>query len=405
MDKNCNCIEEKVLFKNEQKMKIGIITILKCNNFGAELQAFATQKKLELLGYDAEIIDYLYFKHPKFKFTKRCRPFVHFSLKTKILEFVKYRIISPILYNVIPYFSATLRKRNNKFDSFHLNNTKMSTTFSSIDELYSEKFNYDGYLVGSDQVWNPGTGVTIEPYFLTFAQNNKPKIAYASSFGVTSIPSQYLPNYQKLLGNLDRISVREDAGAKIVKDITGRKAEVVLDPTLLLNKEEWNRFGSGTNPSPQGYVLIYEVHPSVQIQNLAFKYAKEHNLPIYRIGVRGLLNWGNKGITNLCSIGPDDFISLFNNATIIFTNSFHGTAFSVNFAKQFYTVLSKQGKKNSRMTSLLNILNLSSRIIYDSDEINNIKWKKVNTKESQELLNVERDKSVAFLTKSLKNNV
>ena len=91
--------------------KVGIITILKCNNFGAELQAYATQKKLRLMGYDAEIIDMLYYKHPDFKKTKLSRPFVKQTMKEKVTEFVKFSILNPIIYNIIPLFSKKMRKK------------------------------------------------------------------------------------------------------------------------------------------------------------------------------------------------------------------------------------------------------------------------------------------------------
>lgn len=380
--------------------KIGIITILKCNNFGAELQAFATQRKLQLMGYDAEIIDLLYYKHPDFKKTKLAKPFVKLSLKTNITEFIKFSILNPIIYNVLPLFSKKLKTRNRKFDDFHKQNTELSKTYYSIDELYNSNTDYNAYIVGSDQVWNPHTGMNLEPYFLTFAPAGKRKISYASSFGVTKIEKEYAQKYTELINNLEHISVRENAGVEIIKELTGRDAELVLDPTLLLNKEEWSHYASNLNPNKDGYVLIYEVHPSERIQQLAIEYGKRNNIPVYRVGVRGFGNWKTKGITNLTDIGPTDFIALFVNASYIFTNSFHGTAFSVNLQKQFYTVLSRNGKKNSRMTSLLKVLNLGNRIIYAEDEYC-AEFVDYNTIESTNLLQIERDKSIEFLTKSI----
>lgn len=380
--------------------KIGIITILKCNNFGAELQAYATQKKLNLMGYDAEIIDMLYYKHPDFKNTKSSKPFVEQTMKERVVEFVKFSILNPIIYNVVPVFSKNMRVRNRKFDEFHRVNTKMSNTYRSIDSLYGCGKEYDAYIVGSDQVWNPGTGMNIEPYFLTFAPKGKKRIAYASSFGVTSIPTQYTDKFNSLLNGLDFISVREAAGVKIVEEVAQRKAELVLDPTLLLNKDEWKECSSGYNPNSEGYVLIYEVHPSEKIQQLALDYAQKNNLPVYRVGVRGMFNWETKGVTNLVDIGPADFVSLFENADIVFTNSFHGTAFSVNLGKNFFTVLSKAGKKNSRMTSLLSIMGLDSRIIYQEDD-EKISYEKYDVSKVQELLKAEREKSVDYLITAL----
>lgn len=380
--------------------KVGIITILKCNNFGAELQAYATQKKLRLMGYDAEIIDMLYYKHPDFKKTKLSRPFVKQTMKEKVTEFVKFSILNPIIYNIIPLFSKKMRIRNKKFDNFHKENTKLSKTYRTVDSLYNKCDDYDAYIVGSDQVWNPGTGMNIEPYFLSFTPKGKKRISYASSFGVTRIPTQYADKFKKLLNGLDFISVREEAGVKIVEEVAQRKAELVLDPTLLLDKQEWKKCSSGYNPNNEGYVLIYEVHPSEKIQQLALDYAQKNTLPVYRVGVRGMFNWETKGITNLVDIGPADFVSLFENADIVFTNSFHGTAFSVNLGRNFYTVLSRDGKKNSRMTSLLSILNLDSRIIYQEDE-EKISYTKYDVSKVQEILQTEREKSIEYLMTTL----
>lgn len=380
--------------------KIGIITILKCNNFGAELQAYATQKKLSLMGYDAEIIDLLYYKHPDFKSTRMSKPFVKLSVKGKIVEFIKFSILNPIIYNIVPLFSKNMRTRNRKFDEFHEKNTKLSETYRSIDRLYSRCKEYDAYIVGSDQVWNPGTGMNIEPYFLTFAPKGKRKISYASSFGVTNIDPAYKGKFRELLNNLDHISVREGAGVNIVNKVANKHAELVLDPTLLLNKDEWKQCASGFNPNEGKYVLIYEVHPSEKIQQMALDYAHKNNLLVYRVGVRGIFNWKTKGITNLVDIGPADFVSLFENAAMVFTNSFHGTAFSVNLGKDFYTILSKAGKKNSRMTSLLSILELESRIIYQEDN-SVVDYSSYDKRKAQELLQTERDKSVRYLEESI----
>lgn len=388
------------MYNRDIMKKVGIITILKCNNFGAELQAYATQKKLRLMGYDAEIIDMLYYKHPDFKKTKLSRPFVKQTMKEKVTEFVKFSILNPIIYNIIPLFSKKMRIRNKKFDNFHKENTKLSKTYRTIDSLYNKCDDYDAYIVGSDQVWNPGTGMNIEPYFLSFTPKGKKRISYASSFGVTRIPTQYVDKFKKLLNGLDFISVREEAGVKIVEEVAQRKAELVLDPTLLLDKEEWKKCSSGYNPNNEGYVLIYEVHPSEKIQQLALDYAQKNNLPVYRVGVRGMFNWETKGITNLVDIGPADFVSLFENADIVFTNSFHGTAFSVNLGRNFYTVLSRAGKKNSRMTSLLSIMELESRILFQEDD-EKISYEKYDVSKVQELLKAEREKSIGYLKTAL----
>lgn len=113
-----------------------------------------------------------------------------------------------------------------------------------------------------------------------------------------------------------------------------------------------------------------------------------------------MFNWETKGIANLVDIGPADFVSLFENADIVFTNSFHGTAFSVNLGRNFYTVLSRAGKKNSRMTSLLSIMELESRILFQEDD-EKISYEKYDVSKVQELLKAEREKSIGYLKTAL----
>ena len=380
--------------------KIGIITILKCNNFGAELQAYATQKKLQQMGYDAEIIDYLYYKHPDFKFTRQAKPVWKRSFKTDIIDYIKYQIVGKMLNVIGVVFIKKQRILNEKFNDFHLKNTKLSRTYNSIEELYASKMNYDVYMVGSDQVWNPGTGTNLSPYFLTFAPKGAKRVAYASSFGVSNIPDVLKQTYTEWINNIDYLSVREDAGAHIIEQLTGRESTVVLDPTLLLRKEEWiELFG---NPNQEnGYVLIYETYRSAKLLQMAYYYGLKHQVPIYRIQTRAILNKKDEGVVNLEDCGPEDFVRLIANAGLVLTGSFHGTAFSVNMGVPFYSVLLRERKNNSRITSLLHKLDLENRIIYEDDPFDIINWDAYDVEKSQKLLQLERENSLAYLKKSI----
>lgn len=376
--------------------KIGIITILKCNNFGAELQAFATQKILQQMGYDAEIIDYLYYKHPSFKYTQQAKPVWKRNLKTDIIEYVKYQVIGKVLNVISAVFVKKQRILNTKFNEFHLNNTKLSKTYYSIDELYASKMNYDVYMVGSDQVWNPGTGTNLSPYFLTFAPKEAKKIAYASSFGVSDIADSIKQTYKDWINNIGYLSVREDAGVRIIEQLTGRESMVVLDPTLLLCKEEWIQL-FGVSNHETGYVLIYETYRSGKLLQMAYHYAKIHKVPIYRIQTRAILNKKDERIINIEDCGPDDFVRLIANAGLVLTGSFHGTAFSINMGVPFYSILQKERKNNSRITSLLSKLELEDRIVYEDDSFECIHWDVYNVTRAFELLMIERVKSVKYL--------
>lgn len=297
--------------------KIGIITIVKVNNYGAELQAFALQKKLELMGYHAEVIDYLYYKNWRFKDTKESQPFIPMSRKEKLTYWIKYRFINFLIDRILPILNSAVRNRNNRFESFHKINTKFSKTFFSYQELYHAKLDYDIFMVGSDQVWNPAASSTIEPYFLTFAPKDAKKISYASSFGVSQIEDQLKEKYKTLLNNINTISVREDSGIKLVKQLTGKDATQVADPTLLLSKQEWTNYMKLYPNMPPRYILIYQLSDSDAIVNLACRISSERNIPIFRICKRAFNVRKDRGINNILDAGPSEFLSLFYNAEYI----------------------------------------------------------------------------------------
>ncbi len=235
-----------------------------------------------------------------------------------------------------------------------------------MDELYHANMDYDIYIVGSDQVWNPSASSSIEPYFLTFAPQKAPKLAYASSFGVSSIAPELSKRYTELLNNLNTIAVREQSGVELVKQLTGREAKLVVDPTLLLSKTDWNPYMKPIRGiSPANYVLVYELLPSQVLLDIAVRVGKEKNIPVYCICKRAYGIKKNPDTINILDAGPAEFLWLIANATCMITNSFHGTAFSVNFATPFCCVLNRKRNNNGRMTSLLCKLNLEDRILYE----------------------------------------
>lgn len=384
--------------------KIGIITIDKVNNYGAELQAFALQKKLELSGFQSEIIDYLYYKNWRFKDTKASRPFVPLDTKGKITYWIKYRLLNFILEEILAILNGNIRRRMTRFNDFHRQNTRFSKTYYSMPQLYKDKLNYDVFIVGSDQVWNPMSSFSIEPYFLTFAPKNARKVSYASSFGVSAIPANLKDRFRKLLDNLDYISVRELSGVTLVKELSNKKADLVLDPTLLLNKTDWSKIMSPYPNMSQKYILIYQLSDSDAIVKLALRISKQYNLKVYRICKRAYANTHNEGIINITDAGPAEFLSLIYNATYMITNSFHGTAFSINFNIPFYSIISAKKKNNSRLESLLNITELSSRLLRDDIPIESINISdQVDYTIANEQLNLYRKESEEYLLDSIEN--
>lgn len=377
--------------------RIGIITLVKVNNYGAELQAFATQKVIELLGYDSEIIDYPYYKDKRYKLTKGSRPVFSFSFKDKILEF-----LYPKYVWVKTLFSGYKenKQRVENFNLFHKLNTKFSKEYITAESLY-QGMDYDAYIVGSDQVWNPYNYTSLDPYFLKFAPADKKRISYASSIGVSSIPSYAFNYYKEGWQSFDSISVREENAVKIVKDISGKDAKWVLDPTLLLDLSEWRKVSSPVPGVKGNYLLIYEITPCPYIKDVAKAIAAEKHLCIIRINADSARKEPDSEILNIRNAGPSEFVWLFDHASFVVTNSFHGTAFSINMNKEFLVVTPSRKNNNSRQKSLLGLFDLTSRLIQENqnfqvNDLEAINYYTVNTK-----LETERAKCIDFLKSSI----
>ena len=235
--------------------RIGIITILKVNNYGAELQAFATQKILQMMGYDAEIIDYLFYKNPRHKRTRLSAP----TAKMSLSKHLKERLF-PIVANwKSRKFRYEQSKRDEKFEQFHRDKTKQSECYRTLDDLKAAKLDYDVIMSGSDQVWNPGLYSSLDPYLLRFGTKEMKRIAYASSFGVSDVPDDVVEYYRESLSDYSAIGVREDKAVDLVKRLSGKDARLVLDPTLLLNREQWMQVAKPVQLPYKKYILIYEL--------------------------------------------------------------------------------------------------------------------------------------------------
>lgn len=381
-----------------KKKTVGIITILKVNNYGAELQAYATQKIMNLLGYDAEIIDYLYYRNLGHIKEKSSLHFYPYPLRNRIKEY-GLRFID-IIGEV--FMSDTGKLRKYRFEEFHRLFTKFSPTqYKCYSELFNNPPKYDAYCVGSDQVWNPRCYTNLNPYFLRFAPYNAVKFSYASSFGVSTLPECAKAVYAECLSNIKNISVREKGGVDIVNQLTGREAALVADPTLLLSKAEWQTVEKPINDIPEKYILVYELHPIRKIMEIATYMAGHIGCKIIRICKDTHYSKNTADAINIVDAGPSEFIYLFNHATVVVTNSFHGTAFSLNFKKDFYCVLSKKASNNSRQLGLLNLCGMSDRIIYDDQPMPDLNTLSINYDKASKILEEFKSYSIKYIRRAI----
>lgn len=364
-------------------MKIGILTFHNSDNYGAILQTFALQSKLTNLNYDAIIIDYVC--KNKLDFYKIFK----FDKSKSLIRNIKVILDSP--------FKLVKVKKISSFTGRAL--IKTNRTFYSSKELKDANLNYDMFICGSDQIWNYENTKFDKTYFLDFVDECNKKMSYAASFGVKIIKKEYYNEYKKLLNDIKYLSVREESGKNIVKELINIECPVVLDPTLLLNKNEWLDLirKYKTRKYKNRYILFYTIHNSVEIEKIAEKMAKKNRCKLIRINPRGIID-----IFKSCKLSipnPIEFVDLINNAEFIITDSFHGTVFSLNLNKEFFVYLENGIKNHSRIENILKKCNLENRIIREYRELSIPK--RINYNEVNEILEYERNKSIDFIKNSL----
>lgn len=380
-------------------MKVGILTILNVNNYGAELQCCALYRKLQQLGYDAEVINYLFGIHPEHVFDGEKR-----TVPIPLKQLIKVKLL-PVVQNMFCMFhQKNKRLRNKRFDEFHAKyNHLTSTVYPSVKSLYEAKFNYDVLCIGSDQVWNYMKGYSLEPFFACFDKNNTKKITYASSIGLSSLSVEAEQVFKKELTNFAYISVREQQASEILEKLLNRKIDVVLDPTLILNKQEWIEVAKYDMCPKEKYLLVYivTIKPCDYVLTLARHIAKQRNLKIVRICRDAYPEHSGSDVEEILTAGPSDFVGLFSKAEFVVTNSFHGTVFSINFSKPFYSVIKSHHSTNSRLTSILKKLGLEDRIVPVGSQlpmISDIDFSGPSAK-----LEAERKLSIEYINKALSN--
>ncbi len=364
-------------------MKIGIITFQNAHNYGAQLQVFALKKYLNSLGHEVNVINYInreieksYLKNPKN------------NIKVGGFRSGKKWLIKQVnlLYGLNSY-----NTKWNRFNDFIINNiTNEEKKYSKKEIDFSQ---YDYVICGSDQIWNPTlTNGFDDVYFANF-KSNALKISYAASIGKSSFNDEEEKTFKELLKNFDIISVRENKLEEYIKKITTYEAQTVVDPTLLLESDDYAIFLKDV--PYKNYILQYTLIDDPKLDAIVEKIASTYNFKIVELRYEKKLFRRNR--IQVADAGVYEFLSLIKNAEIVITNSFHGTIFSILFKKLFYTV--KIAGVNSRIENLLNICGLNDRCISSETEfdINQI----INYDKVLDNLKLESRKSKDFLNSAL----
>lgn len=366
--------------------KIGILTFHNAHNYGAMLQAYALQ---EVLSEENEIniINY--------KNSIICN---------------QYRLFKPLRKNIIKYMKNLVndiinypinRRRFNSFYSFMINNFNLSKEYIDENELFKAKLNYDIMITGSDQVWNPGiVGELSDVYTLNFGEENIKRISYAASVGNAKSIEKNKNEFKRKISKIDYISVREEDAQKELKAILDKNVDVVLDPTLLLTKDEWNKKIQNFSSYQEKYILAYVVEKDEEYIKILNDLSEKTGLKVIHFSKN---NTGyNNILKNAYTEGPLEFVNLIKNAEYVVCTSFHATVFSIIFNKKFFVVPHR--KTGSRVTNILNKLNISNRAINSLEEFNKINYnEEIDYQIVNSILEDERQKSINWLNNAINN--
>lgn len=366
--------------------KIDIITLHRVGNYGSVLQAYALQEVFEKKGNKVEIIDYYPRRLTILGMLKGLK-----NKNKKLKESLIWRTICRIL--ILP--SYILRKYTfRKFLKKYLKLTPK--TYKVEDELYRNVPEADLYCTGSDQVWNVEWNEKIErPFFLDFVPEKKVRFAYAASFGRKELEDWEKEETTNMLKKYRDISMREISGVNILREL-GLDGINVLDPTLLLNKEEWMKIASKKYKN-KNYILMYNLNRNKKIDYYVQKLAKEKNLDIYYI-TYSLHEIYKKGKMK-CNVRVEDFLALIANAKYVVTDSFHATAFSINFNTQFMIVFPE--KFSTRVESILKTTGLKSRIVNNYKDVS-LADKIIDFSESNKRLEEQRKIANEYIDKAIR---
>jgi hypothetical protein len=367
-------------------MKIKTITCHEVYNHGASLQEFALLQYLKNIGHNAQTIHY----KPNYLSG-------HFKLRT----ISNPRFDKPLLRQL--YILAKLPgrifalKRKKAFDEFSRKyiNTD-SKLYRSNEELKEDLPEADAYICGSDQIWNSFFQNGKDPsFYLNFVPSNKLKISYAASFAIDAIEESLKPFVQENIERIDKISVRESSGLKILEDLSITRAVQVLDPVFLIESKYWEE--TFVTPIKEKFIFVYDFESNKNIERISIETAKKHNLKIFTVNQN--ITYADK---NFFKKSPEVFLSLISNANFIIGNSFHALAFSLIFNKIFF-VIDRNEKINTRMRDFMSSLNLSY-LNLDVDEFKTFDKVSINYEKVNFELREKIKKSQNFLKKALKND-
>lgn len=372
-------------------MKVALFSFLHSYNYGTILQSYALLHALKTRNVDSEYIDYV--------------SYVESTGLRKYLGKVKNHLCSMLKrkhhYKGIDDFSFWSKESfsivKQKCDKFVQEHIKISKKYNP-QTIFKINDSYDLFMVGSDQTWSPHIVNMDSCFFLPFITDNQKKVSYAPSFGTTHIPAHFNSTLTLRLKTFKNLSCRERTNCDYLSTLLQRNIDYVIDPTLLLNKEEWMSVSSKYENLPPKFVLCYILGEKKCISDYAEELGKSMSIPVFYIMTRPFYLSKSNVITDA---GPSEFLTILSKASCLVTDSFHGTIFSINFSIPFYSFTKRNDgeQDNDRIMEILNEFKLNNRFCSDDKKCDGFTG--IDFNYSRTHLDELRKQSVDYLGKAL----
>lgn len=386
---------------------IALVTCYFQPNYGSQLQAFATQMVFQKLGLENETITIDGFRPEINKAKYRYFLSRIFDVNTISDKWATIRKFIAKKWN--SEYRSNLATRNTKFDDFVSANFRLSKRYNSKNDLKQSADNYAAFVVGSDQLWLP-SNIAADYYTLNFVPDSVPKISLATSFGVSELPQKQAKLAGDFLKRLDYISVRETSGQRLVENLSGKSVPVVCDPTLMFKAENWEIISNKNRYTDSPYIFVYFLGNNPRHRNFVKIIKRITGYKIVQLAHCDEFIKTDVGFADETpyDIGPCEFVQLIRDAEYVFTDSFHGSVFSLLYKKKFFTFrrYRKDGKvsTNGRVYTLLSLVNLENRLLYGNENAENILATEINYDQVHEKIEIFRNYSWKWLKDSLKKS-
>ncbi len=386
--------------------KTAIVSCYFIHNYGSMLQAYATQKLLDKLHIENETINVSGFlgEFRKAQYSYILKSGINSDIFRDRLGKAKNVIVKKFLKND---YTRNIKQRDIKFDYFAESRIRISQVYVSLEDLANKcSDNYGAVLIGSDQLWLPAN-IAADYYTLNFVPDKVNSVAYATSFGVSELPQDVAEMARKFLPRIKHISVREQAGQKLIKELTGRTVPVVCDPTLLFTGEEWMEIQQKDRFIEEPYIFCYFIGGTQIHRDFVKRLKEETGLKIVALTHVDHYMKSDEGYADYTpyDVGPSEFLNLIRNASYVCTDSFHSTVFSILYKKEFfefkrYTEKTKQST-NSRLDTLFDLTGIHDRMLNGDEDIQKCLDMKIDYEKVHRNLALVREESYRYLRAAL----